>query len=127
MRKQPCQSRRLYAQLCLPLELLLDLATSLDALQYALTVLVELQLGDNNLRRVDAEGDGLSGGLLLDDSLDVDYVLETVDGSDLAFATLVGASNDENLIVLSNWDGADVVLLAELLAEGCAHDCTSHA
>lgn len=57
---------------------------------------------------MDAEGDGLTGGLLLDDSLDVDDVLETVDGGDLAFAALVGSSNNEDLIVLSDRDGADL-------------------
>lgn len=43
--------------LCLVLQLLLDLATGLDALQYALTVLVELQLGDDDLGWVDADWD----------------------------------------------------------------------
>jgi len=38
-------------------QLLLDLATGLDALQYALTVLVKLQLGDDDLRWVDADWD----------------------------------------------------------------------
>ena len=94
--------------LCLSLQLLLDLAAGLDALQYVLAVLVELQLGDDDLRGVDTDGDGGSGRLLLDDTLDVDDVLETVDGGDLAFAALVGASNDEDLIVLSDGDGADL-------------------
>lgn len=51
---------RQYAQyanhLSLRLQLLLDLAAGLDALQYALAVLVELQLGDDNFRWVDADG-----------------------------------------------------------------------
>jgi hypothetical protein len=71
-------------------------------------------------------------------------VLETVDGSDLALATLVGATNDGDLVVLSDWDRADlgimlefprrwmfcitnIVLLAKLLAQRCAHDGTSNA
>jgi hypothetical protein len=48
------------SHLCLSLQLLLDLAASLDAFQYALTVLVQLQLRDDDLRRVNADGDGLT-------------------------------------------------------------------
>lgn len=49
-------------RLCLlRLQLLLDLTTSLDALQNALTVLVELELGDNDVRGSDAEGNRLPG------------------------------------------------------------------
>ena len=45
------------ARLCLYPQLLLDLATSLDALQYVLTVLVQFQLRDNDLRWVNTDGD----------------------------------------------------------------------
>lgn len=131
--------------LCLGLLLLLDLAAGLDALQYALTILIELQLRDDDLGGVDANGDRLTRGLLLDETLDVDDVFETVDRGDLSFAVLVGASNNGNFVILSDWDGADlemamldalhlrqmtdthVVLLAKLLAERCAHDSTSNA
>ncbi len=57
---------------------------------------------------MDAEGDGLARGFLLDDSLDVHDVLETVDGGDLALATLVGASNNSDFVILSDRDGADL-------------------
>lgn len=114
-------------RLCLRLQLLLDLAAGLDALQYALTVLVELQLGDDDLGWVDTDGDGLTRGLLADDTLDVHDVLETVYGGDLALTALVGSANDGDFVVLSDWDGADVVLLTELLAERCAHDGASDA
>lgn len=74
----------------------------------------------------------------------MDNILETVDRCDLALTPLVGATNNGNLVVLSDWDGADldlmsemlgvcavaetnVVLLAELLAKRCAHDSTSNA
>lgn len=122
------RSRQSISNLCLRLQLLLDLAASLDALQYALTVLVELQLGDDDLGWVDADGDGLSRGLLLDDALDVHDVLKTVDGGDLAFAALVGASNDSDFIVLSDGDGADLGAVSEGLGVAgnrCIH-CTSH-
>lgn len=60
---------------------------------------------------MDADGDGLARGLVLGDTLDVDDVLETVDGSDLSFAALVGASNNEDFVVFSDWDGADLGLV----------------
>jgi hypothetical protein len=126
----------------LGLELLLDLATGLDALQDSLTVLVKLELGDDDLGGVDAERDGLSRGLLADNTLDVNDVLETVDGGDLSLTTLVGATNDGDLVILADWDRANltlldrfwcwlapytyVVLLTELLAERGAHDSAAN-
>ena len=50
----------------------------------------------------------MSRGLLLDDALDVYDVFETVDGGDLSLATLAGATGNENFIVLSDWDGANL-------------------
>lgn len=97
--------------LCLALQLLLDLTTSLDTLKDVLTVLVQLQLGDDDLGWVDTEGNGLSRGLLLDDTLDVDDVFETVDGGDLSLGALVGTTNDGDLIILSDWDGADLKII----------------
>ena len=129
--------------LCLRLQLLLDLTTVLDALQYALTILVELQLRDDNLRGMNAHGDGLAGGLVLGDTLDVDDIFKTVHGGDLSFTALVGASDNKDFIVFADRDRSDlgcirktssennvctnVVLLTELLAQRCAHDCTSDA
>jgi len=75
---------------------------------------------------VDADGHRLAGRLLLDDALYVYDIFQTVDGCDLALATLVGASNDGDFVVLSDRDGADIVFLSEFLAQGCAHDCSSH-
>lgn len=57
---------------------------------------------------MDAEGDGGAGGLLADNTLDVDDVLETVDGGDLSLTALVGTANDGDLVILSDWDGADL-------------------
>lgn len=126
----------------LGLELLLDLATGLDALQDGLTILVKLELGDDDLGGVDAERDGLSRGLLADNTLDVNDVLETVDGGDLSLTTLVGATNNGDLVILADWDRANltlldkfwcwlapytyVVLLTELLAERGAHDSAAN-
>jgi len=103
------------------------LPSSLDALQNVLAILVQLQLRDDDLGGVDADGHRLAGRLLLDDSLDVDDILEAVDGGDLSFPSLVGTPDNSDLVVFSDRDGADVVLLTELLAQWGAHDCASHA
>lgn len=47
-------------------------------------------------------------GLLAGDALDVHDVLETVDGGDLALTTLVAATDDGDLVVLADRDGADL-------------------
>jgi hypothetical protein len=57
---------------------------------------------------VDADGDGLAVGLLAVDALDVDHVLEAVDGGDLALTALVGTTDDGDLVILANGDGADL-------------------
>lgn len=84
------------------------LAAGLDALQDGLTVLVKLELGDDDVGRVDAERDRLAGGLLAGDTLDVDHVLETVDGSDLALLVLVAATDNGDLVVLADGDAANL-------------------
>jgi hypothetical protein len=43
----------------------------------------------------------------------VDDILETVDRGDLAFAALVGASYNENFVVFSDWDGADLEIVRD--------------
>lgn len=100
----------------------LKLTANLGAGQDVLTILVELELVDDNVGGVDAERDGLARGLVASDTLDVDDVFETVDGGDLALTALVGATDDGDLVVLADGDAADVVLLTELLAERGAHD-----
>ena len=85
-----------------------QLTAGLDALQDVLAVLVELELLDDDLAGVDAEGNALAGGLVAGDTLDVDLVLEAVDRSDLALAALVGAPHDLDLVVLANGDATDL-------------------
>ncbi len=76
-----------------------------------------MELGDDALGWVDAKWDGLAGGLLADDTLNVNDVLETVDGGDLSLTALVGATDNGDLIILADWDGADLALLLGR----CAH------
>lgn len=96
------------------LALVTSLATGLDALQDGLTVLVELELGDDDVGGVDAQRNGLAGDLLAGDTLDVDHVLETVDGGDLALLVLVGAADNGDLVVLADGDAADLLLKISL-------------
>ncbi len=88
-----------------------ELTAALGAGQDVLAVLVELELGDDDVGGVDAEGNGLAGGLVAGDALDVDDVFETVDGGDLALGALVGAADNGDLVVLANRDGADLLYL----------------
>jgi hypothetical protein len=64
-----------------------------------------VELGDLDLGGGDADRHALAVGL------------EAVAGGDLALTALVGATLDDNLVVLAERDGADVVLLTELCIE----------
>lgn len=67
-----------------PLSLVLNgLATLADAGEDLLAVLVELELGDDDLGGSDGDRNGLAVGLLADDTLDVDGPLQTVNAGDL--------------------------------------------
>jgi hypothetical protein len=85
-----------------------QLTTNLDALQDGLTVLIKLELGDDDLRGVDAQRNALAGGLVACDTLDVNHILETVDGGDLALTALVAATDNGDLVVLADGDAADL-------------------
>jgi len=104
-----------------------ELAAGLDTLEDVLTVFVELELGDDDLAGVDAQRDALARGLVAGDTLNVDNVLETVHGSNLALTALVGAADNGDLIVLADGNAADVVLLTELLGQRSAHDVAADA
>lgn len=62
-------------RLCLLLLLLL-LATVALALQNLLSVLIELELGDDDLRGGEGNGDGLAVGLLADNCVGGEYQVE---------------------------------------------------
>lgn len=124
------------------------LAADAAALEDGLAILVELELSDDHVAGVDAEGDALAVGLLAGHALNVDHVFEAVHRRDLALLVLVGAADDHDLVVLADGDAADlwggkrsasggmaagkvgiayVVLLTELLAERGAHDLAADA
>lgn len=85
------------------------LAAPLDLLQDGLTVLVELELVDDNLAGVDADGNALARRLVAGHTVDVDDVLKAVDRGDLALAALEGATDDGDLVVLADGDAADLL------------------
>ena len=101
--------RLFWGFLCSDLVLGAELTADLGPGQYVLTILVELELGDDDLGGVDAKGYRLARGLVAGDALDVDDVFETVDGGDLAFLALVGATDNHDLVILANGDAADLL------------------
>lgn len=104
---------------------LLGLLGPVTTLKDGATILVELQLGDLNVARVDADLNGGTVGLLAGDLVDVDDPLLAVDSDDLAVTALGGATHDNNLIILTDGHAAHVVLLTKLLRErGAHHDAT---
>lgn len=84
--------------------LLVCLPSQADAFQNLLSVLVELEFGNLDLARGDADGDALAVALLATHTLDVHDVFEAIDGGDLALAALVGASLDDDLVVFADGD-----------------------
>lgn len=68
-----------------------------------------MELGDDDVRRGDTEGNALAVGLVADNTLDVDHPLETVDAEDLALTALVGATDNGDLVVLADGDRADLI------------------
>ena len=78
-----------------------------------LAVLVELELGDDNLGGVDTNVDGGAVHLLAGDALDVDDPLLAVHLDDLALATLVVTPHDSHLVVLADRNRANLMVRRE--------------
>jgi len=97
-----------------------------DSVENTLPILIELQLGDDDFRRVHAEGHGLAVGFLSRHALDVDKIFQTVDGYDFALTAFVAASHYGDFVVFADGDGADIVFFSEFLAERGAHDSASY-
>lgn len=76
-----------------------------------------MKLGDDNLGWVDVDWDGGTVGLLLGELLNLDGELESVHGGNSTLRTLLGTSDNEDLVVLSDWKSSDTVLLSKLLGE----------
>ena len=89
-----------------PLSLLLSPLR--NPFQYALAILIKLQLRNNDLAGMDANGNALAIGFLARYSLDVDDVFEAVDGGDGAFTAFVRAADYGDFVVFADWDRADL-------------------
>jgi hypothetical protein len=107
--------------------LVLGGSSALLLLEDALAVLVELEGGDGAVAGVDGDLSLLTVGLLLYDFLNVNASASTVDGLDLAFTTLLGASHDLNLITLADGHGTHAVLVLKVLGEMSAHHDSADA
>jgi hypothetical protein len=75
--------------------------------------LTHLERGDDNVRWVDSDGDGGSVRLLNGHSLDVDDPFLSVDLDDLSLSSLVFASDDEDLVVLSDGQRSGLKVVSE--------------
>jgi len=95
-------------------------------LEHSLSVLVELQLGDDAVGWVDANVDGGAVDLLSLGSLDVDDELLSVDGRDSSGRlSLVVTSDNHDLVILSDWERSDVVFGSEFLGKRSGHDLSA--
>lgn len=84
------------------LALLRLLAFATLPLQDGLSISVEFQLADDDLRGVDSDWDRLEIGLLIGNTLDVNDIFETIHRCDLALLALVTSADNGYLIVLAD-------------------------
>ena len=87
------------------------------ALEQLLAVLVQLQSGDLAVGGVDGQLHGLASDQLLLHLVNVDTPPSAVHTHDLSFSSLERAALDLNGITLADGDGANGVLLLQVLAE----------
>merc|ERR1719265_1666462 len=91
-------------------------------LQESLAVLVQLDLGNHDLGRVDGNRDSLAVGLVTRHALDVDAPLLAVDLDYLPLAIVVVSAHDEHLVVLADRQRAHGVLGAQILGQRGTHE-----
>merc|ERR1719491_1878932 len=85
-------------------------------------VLIQLDLGDHDLRRVDTDLHRLSVCLLTSHALDEDAELLPVATHHLALTIMVATAEDHYLVVLTDGEGPNIVLRLQLFAQRTAHD-----
>lgn len=61
---------------------------------------------------MDADRDALAVRFLARDSFDVDEVFQTVNGSDFALAAFVRPSGNDDLVIFSDWNAANLCAIA---------------
>ena len=84
------------------------LTTLADSLEDLLSVFIELQLGDDNLAGVNTDRYALTVRLLSADSFNVNEVLQSVDGGDFSFSTLLRSTNHSYFVVLSDRNASNL-------------------
>lgn len=112
-----------YTMIKLQRERLLQLTTL--SLNQSLSLVVQVQLVDDNLGWVNVDWDRSTRGLFLLQLLDLNGKLQSVDSGNLTLGTLLGTSDNGNLIFLSDWKRSDVVLFSQLLGEGSGQQNSS--
>src|SRR3989338_7044790 len=95
------------------------------AVNQSLTILVHVEFSNHDVRGVESNGDGRSVGLFASDLFQVDDPTASVHSLNFAFTTLEASAHDHDFITLANRKRANVVGIAELFAEGGAHDHTA--
>lgn len=84
-----------------------------------------MQLGDDKLGWVDVDWDGSTVGLLLGQLVNLDGKLQSVDRGDLTLLALLGTTDNQDLVLLSDWESLDLVLLLQLLGQWSRQEFTS--
>ena len=74
---------------------------------------------------VDGDLIGCSIGFVFSDFVDMDGPLLSVYLDDFSFAAFSGSSEDDDLIVFSDWECSDSVFASESFGEGGGHDSVS--
>ena len=109
------------------LVLVLGGGSALLAFEEGLAVLVELKSGDNAIAGVNGEVNFLGVGLGAGKLLNVKATTATVHGGDLTFTSLVGTADNLDRVALTHGDGADRVLLLEVLNQVAGHHSATNA
>ena len=105
----PVHHRKHSSRLLLIASLRLLLSPFLDALQYALPILVELQFCDNHFTGRDPQRNALPIALFPRHPLNVDHVFQAVDRGDFAIAAFVGAAYNGDFIVFADGNGSNLL------------------
>ena len=98
---------------------LLDVAVL--AVEQCFSILVQLQLRNHHLGRVDWNGHALPIGLVPGDTLHMNAELLSVHLRDLSLAVMVVTSHDHHLIVSANGHRSHSILGSQVLAQRSRH------
>ena len=79
-----------------------------DPLQSPLSVLVGLQLRNDDFAGLDTERDALAIRFFSCNSFDMNEVFQPVDGRDFSFSALVGASYNGDFVISSDRHASDL-------------------